>query len=208
MRALAVLLAVAVGAALLATAAAAETTASCGKQVVADWYDNGRIDRLYKLACYREAIRIIPVDVRDYSNAIEEITRALQYAKRGKRAPAKPTRPRSSGTGPNQVTTSGPGIGTSKTDTGKTGTGKKGTKTTTTRTATTDTGTGSTGAGGGVFTDAGGNIDTSGPSSVPVPLIVLGGLALLLLAAGSAGYISRRLNGRRGNGDGPPPSSA
>ena len=35
-------------------------------------------------------------------------------------------------------------------------------------------------------------IDTSGPSSVPVPLLVLGGLSLALLAAGGLGYVSRR----------------
>ena len=35
-------------------------------------------------------------------------------------------------------------------------------------------------------------VDTSGPSSVPVPLLVLGGLSLALLAAGGLGYVSRR----------------
>lgn len=40
----------------------------------------------------------------------------------------------------------------------------------------------------------------SSPSSVPVPLLILGGLALLLVAGGSAGYIVRRLQARR-----PPP---
>lgn len=34
-------------------------------------------------------------------------------------------------------------------------------------------------------------------SSVPVPLLVLGGLALLLVAGGSAGYLMRRLQRRR-----------
>jgi hypothetical protein len=37
--------------------------------------------------------------------------------------------------------------------------------------------------------------------SVPVPLLVLGGLALLLVAAGAAGLIARRIQARRG---GPP----
>ena len=49
--------------------------------------------------------------------------------------------------------------------------------------------------------------DTSGPSSVPVPLLVLGGLAVLLLAAGSAGYLRRRMGGDD-DGDGTPPASA
>ena len=35
-------------------------------------------------------------------------------------------------------------------------------------------------------------VDTSGPSSVPVPLLVLGGMSFALLAAGGLGYLSRR----------------
>jgi hypothetical protein len=36
------------------------------------------------------------------------------------------------------------------------------------------------------------DVNTSSPSSVPIPLVVLGGMSLLLLAAGSLGYLSRR----------------
>ena len=36
--------------------------------------------------------------------------------------------------------------------------------------------------------EAGALLDTASADSVPVPLLVLGGLALLLVAAGSAGY--------------------
>ena len=43
-------------------------------------------------------------------------------------------------------------------------------------------------------------VDTSGPSAVPLPLIVLAGLALLLLAAGGAGYLNRRAETRRIDG--------
>jgi hypothetical protein len=35
-------------------------------------------------------------------------------------------------------------------------------------------------------------VDTSGPSAVPIPLLVLGGMSLLLLTAGGLGYVSRR----------------
>jgi hypothetical protein len=37
-----------------------------------------------------------------------------------------------------------------------------------------------------------------------VPLIVLAGLAGLLLLAGGAGYVARRVQARRGDGGGPP----
>ncbi len=55
----------------------------------------------------------------------------------------------------------------------------------------TDTTTGTTGSSGD-------------SSSVPVPLIVLGGLAVLLVAAGGAGYLSRRRRASEGPGDDPP----
>ena len=66
---------------LSGTAAAATP---CGKKILADWYDNGRIDRLYPLHCYEEAIDAIPADIRDYVDARDVIERALQAAVGGK----------------------------------------------------------------------------------------------------------------------------
>jgi Spy/CpxP family protein refolding chaperone len=37
--------------AALTTAAPASAATPCGKKVLADWFDNGRIDRLYPLNC-------------------------------------------------------------------------------------------------------------------------------------------------------------
>ena len=156
-------------------------TKPCAKQVIADWYDDGRVGKIYPLECYRLAIASLPPDVLDYSNAKEEIGRALAFAKQGKPDPG--------GKDPTPPTTS---TGTGKTGTGKTGTGK--------------TGTGKTGTGK-TDTAVTQTTDTSGPSSVPIPLLVLGGLAVLLLAAGSAGYLRRRMGGDE-DGDGTPPASA
>jgi len=158
-------------------------TKSCADQVIADWYDDGRVGKIYPLHCYREAIAKLPPDVLDYSNAKEEIGRALAFAKQGKPDPG--------GQDPTPDTTA---TGTTKTSTTKTST----TKTSTTKTSTTKTDTDTT------FTDT---TDTSGPSSVPVPLLVLGGLAVLLLAAGSAGYLRRRMSGDEGGDDTPPAES-
>jgi len=156
-------------------------TKSCADQVIADWYDDGRVGKIYPLRCYREAIAKLPPDVLDYSNAKEEIGRALAFAKQGKPDPG--------GQDPTPDTTK---TGTTKTGTTKTGTTKTSTtKTSTTKTSTTETDT----------------TDTSGPSSVPVPLLVLGGLAVLLLAAGSAGYLRRRMNGDEEGNDTPPDST-
>jgi len=41
--------------------------------------------------------------------------------------------------------------------------------------------------------------------SVPVPLLVLGGLALLLIAAATASFVARRVQARRAAADPPPP---
>jgi hypothetical protein len=184
---LAVLAAAAVAALLtvLVTAAPA-MAASCGKEVVNDWYDNGRVDKIYPLACYREAIRILPTDVIDYSNAKEEIGRALAYAKQGQGDPG--SKPAGTSTTPTATTP------TTSTPTATTPQATTGSATTTSQTVTTPK-PGTTGSATPPLTEAGGSVDTSGPSSVPVPLIVLGGLAVLLLAAGSAGYLARSAAG-------------
>jgi cobalamin biosynthesis Mg chelatase CobN len=161
-------------------------TPSCADQVIADWYDDGRVGKIYPLHCYREAIAKLPPDVLDYSNAKEEIGRALAFAKQGKPDPG--------GTDPTP-TTDTTGTPPTKTSTTKTST----TKTSTTKTSTTKT----TPTGTTATTST---TDTSGPSSVPVPLLVLGGLAVLLLAAGSAGYLRRRMGGD--DADGTPPPAA
>jgi hypothetical protein len=173
--------------ALLAVLAAAGQAAaakkpSCAEQVVADWYDNGRVDYLYPLHCYREAIKSLPPDVKDYSSAKEEIERALQDA--ANRPPV--SKPTELDTTPGTGTTQG---GTTPDETETTGTGTE-----------TDDETSAAAGGDGP--------NTAGPSSVPIPLIVLGGLSVLLLAAGSAGYLARRFGGG-GEGDGgEPPAPA
>jgi hypothetical protein len=176
--------------AVLAGGAATDANAkqkTCAEQVLADWYDDGRVGKIYPLPCYPAAIKLLGRDAKDYTNAEEEIGRAYAYAKLGKPDPG------SGGPPPTRTTT-----GT--TDTVETSTVKTGTaKTSTAKTNTTETDP--------LETDTA-PPDTSGPSSVPIPLLVLGGLAVLLLAAGSAGYLRRRMNGD-GDDDGsaaPPPA--
>ena len=69
----------AMAAALLALAVTGTAGAapSCGTRLLDDWRD-GRIDNTYPVACYRQALAHLPEDVRVYSSAQADITRALQ----------------------------------------------------------------------------------------------------------------------------------
>lgn len=49
---------------------------ACGKAVLADWAD-GRIDETYPGPCYLAAIDDLPEDVRAYTTARDDISRAL-----------------------------------------------------------------------------------------------------------------------------------
>ena len=78
---------------VLAVASPAAAATSCGRAVIDDWYDNGRVDGTYALHCYDDAIDTLPRDVRDYSSAKDDIQRALQARKRGEAAPPATTDP-------------------------------------------------------------------------------------------------------------------
>jgi hypothetical protein len=162
--------------AALAIAGPAAAAKSCGKKVVDDWYADGRVDGTYPFHCYDDAIEILPRDVRDYSSAKEDIERALQARMRGEEPPpatSDPTPGDESNDDPAfEPTDTTPGAGPTGTPTDKPGD-----------------------PGGG--TEAGGGVDTASADSVPIPLLVLAGLALLLVAAGSAGYAIRRFQARR-----------
>ena len=81
-------------AASLAFGASAGAASQCRQQVLEDWSDNGRVDRLYRLDCYEQAMRTLPPELRDYTDAQEIIDRALTLAVRkqgGVRRTALPT---------------------------------------------------------------------------------------------------------------------
>ena len=165
--------------AALAISGPAAAAKSCGKKVVDDWYADGRVDGTYPFRCYDDAIEILPRDVADYSSAIEDIERALQARMRGEEPP-----PATSDPTPDDEPIDTPPSTDTTPDDGATGTTDK---------------FGDPGGG----TEAGGGVDTASADSVPIPLLVLAGLALLLVAAGSAGYVLRRFQARRV----PPPAA-
>jgi hypothetical protein len=144
--------------------------------VIDDWYDNGRVDGTYPVHCYDDAIDALPRDVRDYSSAKDDIQRALQARLRGEDAP-----PATNDPSPDPGDPDDPGDGNVSTPPG----GNDG-----------DDDTNKPGDKNGPEV-IGSEVDTAASDSVPVPLLVLAGLALLLVAAGSAGYLVRRLQARR-----------
>jgi hypothetical protein len=75
---------------VLAWGESAAAAPDCREQVIEDWSDDGRVDRVYPLACYQEAIEAMAPDIRDYSDAQETIERALTLAVR-KKGGAKPS---------------------------------------------------------------------------------------------------------------------
>jgi len=161
---------------MLAVASPAAAAQSCGRAVIDDWYDNGRVDGTYALHCYDDAIEILPRDVRDYSSAKDDIQRALQNRKRGEPAPPASSDPTPGDDGGASGGSSG----------GSGGSGTPGAETTPTETT-----------GGDESVEAGGATETDSASSVPIPLLILAGLALLLVIGGSAGYVIRRMQARR-----------
>jgi hypothetical protein len=68
----------------LALGATAGAAPLCRQQVIEDWSDNGRVDRIYPLDCYEQAIQTMPPEIRDYTDAHDVIDRALTLAVRSK----------------------------------------------------------------------------------------------------------------------------
>jgi hypothetical protein len=185
--ALALLAALAVGAAVPPSAEAAKP---CWRQLLNDWYD-GRIDRAYPIRCYREAIRNLPADVKTYSSAQEDLERALQAAIS-----------RNGGNAPGVVPPSGEGRSLPPEEEQGGGVPGGGGP------SDPDDPAASPEDERGVLAA----IEPANADSIPVPLLVLAAVALLLLAAAGAGFVARRIQERRlpvapvtGPDDGAPP---
>jgi hypothetical protein len=55
----------------------AQPMSACADAVLADFFDNQRVDRLYPVHCYREALAGLPPELVNYTNASTAIQRAL-----------------------------------------------------------------------------------------------------------------------------------
>jgi hypothetical protein len=147
---------VALSAALLTTGVApAGAKTPCGKQVIEDWYDDGRLDKRYSPRCLNEARKRIPDDLEQYSSLDDEI---LRQRRQGARTLAV-----GGGSSSPQRQSGGPTIE----------------------------------PGDSPFRQAFSKTNPRNADSLPLPLLILAGLALLLMSAGAAGLVSRRLRARR-----------
>jgi hypothetical protein len=159
---------------ILALAAIAPATANavvpCRDRIYNDWYADGKIATSYPIGCYADALAHVKGDALVYSSLSDDIRAAMQGALALSKGNTKV---------PAQIGNSGPAArphsdrGLSSNSPHDPTLGRESVSTT----LPTPVAAGATSGGG---------------SGVPVPLLVLGGLALLLTAVGGAGLIAKR----------------
>ena len=181
--------------------APARAAAPCWKELINDWFD-GHIDKTYPVHCYREALRHLPTDVETYSSARDDISRALASVIAGRGKPpsggSQSAKPVGKGTpsprgGAGKETPRGQSSsGGSSGGSGRSGGGSRSQAAGGDKAPGRDKGRG--GPVGSVIKEVG----PDSADSVPIPLVVLGSLALFLVLLGSAGFVARRLQARRG----------
>jgi hypothetical protein len=152
---------------VLVVPATAHAAVPCRNTIFNDWYADGKIASTYSHGCYVDALRHIPADASVYSSLSDDIKSAMAGAVH--RTEGKPV--------PKQI-----GQGFRSLDAGV-----KGASVVVSTPGTHDPSTGEPDpATAGHTVAAGGGIaDTA--SSAPLPILILGGLAIALAAAGAIG---------------------
>lgn len=160
---------------ILAVAAFAPSTAGaavpCRDRIYNDWYRDGKIATTYPIGCYRDALKHVRSDALAYSSLADDIRAAMQGALAIKRGDTKV---------PTQIGNSGPAASHSDRHSTSSKAPHDPAPDAQPVSSTLPTSTVAAGATNG------------GGSGVPVPLLVLGGLALLLTAAGGIGVVAKR----------------
>jgi hypothetical protein len=165
--------------------------AACWKVLVNDWYD-GTVDGKYALRCYRDALRHLKGETYavGYTSAYDDITRA--YQQRRAELAGRDVGPYKSG-GDDSIVSS----------TGGPGPGGSGPGSNTPNFVAPDRWYPSASEPVQRTDDQSpvkDLIQTLGPNdatSIPIPLMILAGIALLLMAAGAVSLVARRAQGRR-----------
>jgi len=161
------LLAAGAGTATAAPAASFQATSTCWQQVINDWLDNNQVDRTYAIPCYTQAIQHL-----NQFPDVKGYSSAVDDIHNALLAAIRQDR----GGGGTSGGLGGPG-------------GSSG---------------GSSGGGPNTGPGDGGPLGTGiqklGPTnaqSIPLPLLVLGGLAVLLLLSAGGTWLARRIQARR-----------
>ena len=173
-------------ASLAAFAAPASAATPCWKLLLNDWYD-GTINNLYPIPCYHQAINHLPTDVQVYSSARDDILRALQQAV----ARQKQTKTNVTTVEPLPTTTT-----TATRPRTTTTTSTTSTQTSTNAVPLPNTTTTTPKKHKGPISKALRDITPGGADSFPLPLLILGLIAIVLVLAGIGGLVWRRYQGR------------
>ena len=168
--------------------AQASAATPCWKKVLNDW-SNGRAISSYPLHCYRDAIRHLPEDLRDYSSAADDINAAMQaqIAKRGTRSPQSVNNSSSNGNDHNNGSPGGNGSSGG-------GSGPSATQA-------------NAGPDRSAYRRTIDSLGTSNADSLPIPLLVLASVGALLLAAAAALGTTKRVRAVRASRRGSPPAA-
>jgi hypothetical protein len=148
---------------------AASAAKPCWERVVDDWIDNGSIDAAYSPACLQAALRNVPEDIRAYSDFEERVKQARQDALRNRFLQG------SGGSGETQGTSPGRERRLDRVEEVEPDVREP---------------------DGGPLQDAL-SYGATDATSIPVPLMILAGLALVLMTAGGAGFAHRKLQARK-----------
>ena len=162
------LLVVGASAAGAATSASLNATSGCDLAVINDWSDNNRVDNTYAIPCYTQAIQRL-----SHYPDVEGYSSAIDDIRNALLAAIRQDR---GGGGPGG--TIGPG-GTSPGPGGK------------------NLGPGPRNGPNGPLPTSIDHLGSGSATSVPLPLIVLAGLAGLLLLTAAATWVARRIQTRR-----------
>jgi hypothetical protein len=165
------LIALLAGLAVVLTApSTAAGAAPCWKRVINQWLDNKPIATTYPAACYQQALKHVPEDLRDYSDLPDAINAALQASLRG----GKDNGPTSSGG--TKTPSSNPSNPSNNPEA----------KNRSLLNAPTQS----------IYRRALDNLGTTKADSLPIPLLVLAGLGTLLLLAAGGLAAHKRLKAR------------
>ncbi len=160
---------------VFAVPAQAHAAMPCRNKIFNDWYGDGKIASTYSHACYVDALQHIPPDANEYSSLREDISAAMRAAALQQTGKVVPKEVGHGFTSHNVLVNSPTQSKTPHAQTTPTSH---------------DPSTGEKNASGAEL--------ASSSSGTPLPVLVLGGVALALVAAGGVGAGVRRSRSRRG----------